>query len=213
MKHDLEAFSREIVALINRSGDTGPSGDKLNKPLLDTSFFVPTPQTLLSPLIADLSPDVASSADRENEYSQRARTYVPCVPTATNVFRDDQIPNMDHCGPAEWHAVLAELERREPVAWLGGERWAVLLSDGGSFVMRWGGVAHSLGWTSLDLFGVHPIAPAVRFDVMGLIPTLNRAEVLALTCQTATIRRTSGAVLTYRRLGRADAILISDIRQ
>lgn len=56
------------------------------------------------------------------------------------------------------------------------------------------------------MFGVHPIAPAFRFDVMGLVPLLKRAEVLALTCETATIRRTSGAILTYRRPGRADAI-------
>ena len=32
MKHDLEAFSREIVSLIRRSGDTGGSGDKLKNP-------------------------------------------------------------------------------------------------------------------------------------------------------------------------------------
>jgi hypothetical protein len=119
---------------------------------------------------------------------------------------------MDRHAPAEWHVVLAELERREPIDWFGAERWDDLLSDAESFLSRWGGVAYSLGWTSLDLFGVHPIAPAGRFDVMGLIPMLNRAEVLALTRQTATMRRPSGAVLTYRRPGRGDAILLSDLR-
>jgi hypothetical protein len=59
------------------------------------------------------------------------------------------------------------------------------------------------------LFGVHPDAPAARFDVMGLIPILNGATVLTLTDSTATMRRPSNAILTYRRGGRADAALIT----
>jgi hypothetical protein len=34
-----------------------------------------------------------------------------------------------------------------------------------------------MGWTTLDLFGVHPTRPAVRFDVMGLLLLLQGGEV------------------------------------
>ena len=95
--------------------------------------------------------------------------------------------------------------------WLSHEQWDGLLSDAENFLTRWGGVAQLLGWTSLDLFGVHPVAPAARFDVMGLIPILNGAEVLALTSQTATMRRVSSAVQTYRRPKRGGAIVISHL--
>jgi hypothetical protein len=104
---------------------------------------------------------------------------------------------------------LAGLKRRDPVDWLSREQWHGLISDAESFLSDWGSTAHLLGWTSLDLFGVHPIASAARFDVMGLIPILNGADVLALTSQTATVRRTSGAVLTFRRPEHGKAVLLS----
>ena len=53
MKHDLEAFSREIVSLIKMSGDTGGSGDKSKKRLPHNDFFVPTRQAAVSPLALD----------------------------------------------------------------------------------------------------------------------------------------------------------------
>ncbi len=37
-----------------------------------------------------------------------------------------------------------------------------------AFISRSGHAAQPLGWTALDLFGVHPLAPASRFDAMGL---------------------------------------------
>jgi hypothetical protein len=53
------------------------------------------------------------------------------------------------------------------------------------------------------------IAPAARFDVMGLVPILNGAAVLALTNVTATMRRPSGAILSYQRSERSGAVLLS----
>ena len=41
MKHDLEAFSREIVSLIKTSGDTGGSGDKSKKTSAAQRFLCP----------------------------------------------------------------------------------------------------------------------------------------------------------------------------
>ena len=50
MKHDLQAFSRDIVTLIKMSGDTGGSGDKSEKSLQRNDYFVPTRETMVSPL-------------------------------------------------------------------------------------------------------------------------------------------------------------------
>jgi hypothetical protein len=209
MKHDLEAFSREIVSLIKTGGDTGGSGDTLKKSLREGDFFVPTHLTVMSPHKFDWGHGVAPIGDRKSVPSQLVAEFVPNVPTATTDFRNGRTSDIDGNAPAEWHAILAELKQRKGVEWLSAERWGALLSDAESFLLRWGGVAYSLGWTSLDLFGVHPVAPAIRFDVMGVIPMLDRAEVLALTGQTATMRRISGAVLIYRRPEYGEGVLLS----
>ena len=211
MKHDLEAFSRDIVTLIKTSGDTGGSGDKSKKSLGERDNSVPTRCAEVSPLNSHWGHAVAASGDRTSERLQLLVADVPSVPTATTQFEQGRALALGSETPSEWHAILVGLERREPIDCFGAERWDDLLSDAEGFLSRWGGVAYSLGWTSLDMFGVHPIAPAVGFDVMGLIPMLNRAVVLALTSQTATMRKPLGALLTYRRPGRRDAILLSDI--
>jgi hypothetical protein len=87
-----------------------------------------------------------------------------------------------------------------------------MLSDAENFLSRWGSAARSLGWTALDLFGVHPIAPAARFDVMGLLLLTQGGAVVALTADGATVRRTTGAALSYQRPTQAGAVLISKAR-
>ena len=134
----------------------------------------------------------------------------PVSPLSTTYFRIAQPAEIEGDVLAEWHAILAGLKRRGPADWLSHPQWRGLLSDAENFLTRWGSAAHLLGWTALDLFGVHPIAPAARFDVMGLIPILNGAEVLALTSQTATMRRVSGAVLTFHRPRSGEAVLLAD---
>jgi hypothetical protein len=44
------------------------------------------------------------------------------------------------------------------------------------------------GWTALDLFAVHPIAPVARFDKMGLVLVICGGEVVALTTGSASRR-------------------------
>jgi hypothetical protein len=104
---------------------------------------------------------------------------------------------------------LAELERQNCPDWLPPDRWNEVLSDAEIFLSRWGSAAHSLGWTALDLFGVHPTAPAVRFDVMGLMLLTQGGAVVALTADAATVRRGSSAALSYQRPAQSGAVLIS----
>ena len=210
MKHDLEAFSREIVSLIKMSGDTGGSGDKSKKPLQHGDFFVPTRQAPMSPLASEWGHDVSATGDSKSSHFEALTEGVPSAPNVPTHFRIVQPVENEGSVPAEWHAILAGLKRRGPADWLSHDQWRGLLSDAENFLTRWGSAAHLLGWTALDLFGVHPIAPAARFDVMGLIPILKGAEVLALTSQTATMRRLSGAVLSFHRPKYGEAVLLSD---
>jgi hypothetical protein len=211
MKHDLDAFSREIVSLIKTSGDTGGSGDTSSKPLQTNNFPVPTRRVAVSPLVSDWGHGVAASGDRKSEHLQPVVERVPSVPTATTNLQGGRIGEAEDRTPAHWYAILAELERQECPEWIIIDRWQHVLSDAETFLTRWGSAAHSLGWTALDLFGVHPVAPAARFDVMGLILGLKGAAVLTLTDTTATMRRASGAVLTYRRSDQTGAILLSEL--
>jgi hypothetical protein len=210
MKHDLEAFSRGIVSLIKMSGDTGGSGDKSKKHLPHGDFFVPTRQAAVSPLALDWGQAVSATGDRKNSHLEAVAEGVPSVPNVPTYFRIAQSVEIEVSALAEWNAILAGLKRRGSADWLSHEQWRGLLTDAENFLTRWGGAAQLLGWTSLDLFGVHPSAPAARFDVMGLIPILNGAEVLALTSQTATMRRLSGAVLTFHRPKYGEGVLLSD---
>jgi len=131
--------------------------------------------------------------------------------SGTTNFTGDEDQNEQGGSPAEWHAILAELEQRSCPDWLAPDRWEAVLSDAENFLSRWGAAAHALGWTALDLFGVHPTVPAARFDVMGLIPILHGGEVVALTERAATIRRSSNAVLAYRRPDQTDAVCITQV--
>jgi hypothetical protein len=106
-----------------------------------------------------------------------------------------------------YRKTFAHLQLRPP-ALVPADRWRQAVEDGKRFLARWGGQAESLGWTSADLFGLHPV-PAnphpsysrlSRYDATGLIWLLEGREVIALTADTATIRNpATGAITTYRR--------------
>ncbi len=76
-----------------------------------------------------------------------------------------------------------------------------LREDTYTFLRDHAGRAHRLGWTALDLFGVHPVKPWARIDVMGLVPLLNGGRVTALSNVKAVIEKPSGARVTFRRRG------------
>jgi hypothetical protein len=130
----------------------------------------------------------------------------------TTIFElgDDQFERGG--APPEWHAILAELERCTCPDWMSHERWDLLLGDAENFLARWGSTASALGWAALDLYGVHPVAPAARFDVMGLLFLVQGGTVPVVTAHSASIYRRTGARLTYRRSpDMAGAVLLSNV--
>jgi hypothetical protein len=81
------------------------------------------------------------------------------------------------------------------------EAWHQLLLDTDSFFQRWAEQAELLAWSDKDLIGVHPRAPAARYDAMGLLFLIRGGEVIELHDQCATIRSQRGSLLVYRKYG------------
>ena len=132
------------------------------------------------------------------------------VTTGTSYIQQRRAPTLAPGSVAEWYVILDELTAVDPPDWASPVRWQIMLSDADAFLSRWGDAADQLGWTALDLFGVHPNAPADRYDVMGLLLVVQGGDVVALTAETATIRRPSNAVLTYSRANATGGILVTE---
>jgi hypothetical protein len=153
----------------------------------------------------------ANLQNRQNPHCDHCQQHGATISKSID-WPDGQTVRCRGLPPDSWHTVLAAMEGRNCPEWISLDRWQEVISDAETFLSRWGSAAHSLGWTALDLFGVHPSAPAARFDVMGLLLLVQGGAVVALTADAATIRRKTGAVLTYRRPTAPGAILISAVR-
>ena len=108
--------------------------------------------------------------------------------------------------PAPYARVLATLEARCPDR-IGLRDWQQAIEDGRAFLARWGEQAEALGWTSRDLFGLHPVPGheattyrrLSRYDETGLVWLLRGRPVVAMTESTAAIQNPTGSILTYRK--------------
>ena len=97
--------------------------------------------------------------------------------------------------PAPYAQRFAELQRACPDG-VPEERWRSCLVDARTFLQRWGRHAQKLGWSSSDLFGLHPHAPLGRYDAMGLLWSLQDKIVVELGAKTA---RTSDGLVFRKR--------------
>lgn len=114
--------------------------------------------------------------------------------------------------PRTWAEGFACLQTMACPATIRADRWEQLLVDAGRFLDQWPAQAAALGWNTLDVFGAHPTHPIERLDCAGLILLLHGDELLAFTADTARTRRRSGAILTYYRRPRPEAIPIWELR-
>lgn len=113
--------------------------------------------------------------------------------------------------PEDWAEGFATLCTMQCPANYWPERWQQLVDDGGCFLDRWGHQAAKLGWQALDVFGVNPLAPELRYDGMGLIPLLQGRPVIAITDSTARIDCGRGINQTYQRMPRSEAICLWEL--
>lgn len=205
-------FAAHVLGLLKNSGTTGHSGHGLNKPLNSKEKSGTIREVPLVPVKSDWSRPLRSSGTSFLAEKQSLTNPVTSVTTGTAILQGAADQPENGGAPAEWHAILADLEQQNCPDWLSPDRWNALLANSENFLSRWGSAAHSLGWTALDLFGVHPIAPAARFDVMGLMLLTQGGAVVALTADGATVRRTTGAALSYQRPTQTRAVLISKVQ-
>jgi hypothetical protein len=108
------------------------------------------------------------------------------------------------CGagvPRTWAEGYAALSMMPPPVGFTPERWRRIVDAAGIFIDRWAAKAAGCGWSATDVFGCHPSAPDARFDAMGLVLMLDRAEVVDVDPDGADLMARAGGVRTryYRR--------------
>ena len=101
--------------------------------------------------------------------------------------------------PEAWVQGVGDLMVMPPHSAWSDENWKTLQEGALRFLREWAAQAHRLGWDALDLFGVHPTAPAARFNYMGLVPLLKGRPVVVITDDSAAIKAASIGTLTFRR--------------
>jgi hypothetical protein len=79
-------------------------------------------------------------------------------------------------------------------------RWTTLRSDIDDFVAApWSAQAAALGWTELDLFGVHATRPNVRVDQAGLVVLLDGCKIVELSANGAILETPGGTRQSFHR--------------
>jgi hypothetical protein len=208
--HNFETLATDLAPFFQKSGDTGDTGDRSSNHLNLYDFGVTTRRGRVSPVSPRVVTSPKSSGDAKSVRSQPFNKGVTTVTSVTTSFEEGAAGSLPFDCPSEWWAICGELRRSEPPSWASAGRWNQLAADAESFLITWGETADRLGWTTLDLFGVHPTAPTARFDVMGLIPILRGRSVRVLTEKSATIDCKSGAKLTFYPPTGAGAVLITE---
>jgi hypothetical protein len=199
MMHSFEGLADEISALLKNAGDSGDTGDSAKNTSTINHVSVTKPHGHVSPNAKALVTPLADFGDAKVQSFQPINRGVTSVTSVTSDFEQGRVADSAGGLPSEWHAILAELKEREGPDWMSPDRWEMLMHDAGRFLDRSSSTAGAMGWTTLDLIGVHPTRPAVRFDVMGLLLLIQGGGVVALTAESATIRRPSGALLRFPR--------------
>jgi hypothetical protein len=102
--------------------------------------------------------------------------------------------------PCTWAEGFARLHPDRPPGDVPVRRWLQFVDDVGRFLDDgWAEQAAALGWSPLDLFGCDRDRPFACIDSAGLLWLLSGDKLIALTENTATIEKRTGARQTYRR--------------
>lgn len=233
MMHSFEGLADEISTLLKNAGDTGDIGDSNENSRRINTLGVTKTRNEVSPNKNALVTLATNFSDAKIKINQLLGEGVTNVTSVTKNFEGGRTGACDgnsaipshapHAGqiirfpappagaPQEWLVGLQRLGAMPPPAVFTDERWAQLIEDAHGFIDRWGRTAAQFGWSTLDLFGVHPMAPITRHDAKGLIPLLGGNTVVAVSEHTATIRMPSGSALRFNRMGKAAGVCIWEI--
>jgi hypothetical protein len=102
--------------------------------------------------------------------------------------------------PREWAEGFARLCTMPPHPDFTETAWQQLINDAGRFLDRWAVQVAAMGWTTPEVFGVHPGKPDARIDLKGLVLCIGGKEIIAVSANSATVQTLSGAhQRIYRR--------------
>src|SRR5690349_10417318 len=137
------------------TGVTGVTAEESPKSGNDEGVTPVTPVTpLLVPTIELEGPTSPSSEAREQ--------------TPVNSLRE---------GRLRWvERGVAKLSQMDPPPGFSPTDWASSVEIAKMVAREWTARAYDCGWLTADLFGLHPIAPAARRDMMGLAFVLRPGE-------------------------------------
>lgn len=233
MMHSFEGLADEISTLLKNRGDTGDRGDSPEKGKSISGMDVTPRCAPLSPLEIEGCHPCKSRGDgkgdskqlltggvtpvtRVTRYFEQDRVHHSAGETtpqshALNACNDDMLPTLSPDLPPAWIVGLQRIRAMDPLDGFNAEQWQQLANDAHAFLDRWGVTAARLGWTTADLFDVHPLAPVARLDAKGLIPGLAGNPVAALSEHVATVRMPSGSTLRFNRAVKVTGACIWDI--
>jgi hypothetical protein len=101
--------------------------------------------------------------------------------------------------PRAWAEGYARLHPDRPPGDVPQKRWQQFVDDVGHFLDHWADYAAALGWGPHELFGCDREKPFARVDEAGLLWLLAGDRLIALSENTATIEKRTGARQTWRR--------------
>src|SRR5260370_3792538 len=101
--------------------------------------------------------------------------------------------------PTDWALCLRSIAEKPCPMMIEPKRWLQLQKDANRFVDLWGRQAAALGWSSLDIFGCHPLRRSDRYDCMGLIWMVTGADLQAMGSRVAALRTPSGRLITVSK--------------
>jgi hypothetical protein len=203
-------LARAFETVHRNRGDSGDTGDSSSKALLRHANLPVTPVTSRNrPVVTvvtrrdeDAVTSVITSSraggDKLREaFHSTVQVHPPSVTSVTTVTTDIETLGQ---------RALDKLKLMAPPQSFAAETWRQLLLDAESFYQRLADPTKLLDWSDEDLLGVHPSAPAARFDAMGLLLLARGGEVVELHEQCAKIRSRGGSLLVYRKQGYVGAV-------
>jgi hypothetical protein len=108
-------------------------------------------------------------------------------------------------GIEEWQRGVSQLDVQRAHKGVPQACWQKFVANAARFVTGpFAEQAVALGWSGADLFGCDHDRPFARIDQLGLLWLLDSGRLLALTANTATIKKSDGSIRTYRRRARSE---------
>ena len=125
----------------------------------------------------------------------------PIIPDRVGTPQADAlppIPSIPGVPPAWSEGVWLLASQRAPAS-IQPRRWPILQADANRLLREHGAELHAFGWNTIDVFGLHAIAPETNPAGSGLAWLLDGGEVLDVAPgEVGMVRRGGGARLVFR---------------